>query len=102
MGSITTPVSYITSLIVDVFAPSQPSFAYGPLFGAEDSPGWVMLSPGPDSVYDIRDFKVLIDDDGNLRGDFVLRNTYDPTNGETSIGDILWFGEARGTEGGSD
>lgn len=106
---LTTPVSYITSLPIDVFEvasedehPKKVSFHYteqrtnetlptpepdaireiAEAVGISGANGirWLMFSHGPD----------LIHQDGSPdHGDPVL---YDPTNGTVSRGDIYWFG----------
>ncbi|NUP90679.1 MAG: hypothetical protein HUU25_12825 [Candidatus Sumerlaeia bacterium] len=82
--ALTTPIAYITSLIPDRCAGTGTTYAYAqvpetgplrPVLGA-----WLLLSPGPDLDWDIALGDAL---------DVMRAQTYDPTNGIASGGD-LW------------
>lgn len=85
MGSLTTPVSYLTHLLPDPFSPgaSRP-FAY---FG--DCHGYLVWTTGPDGKFDIDWTKY--DTSVPPTEAFKTQYTYDPTNGVVSSGDI-WRG----------
>jgi hypothetical protein len=83
--TLTTPVSYITSLPRDPFARSEGT-ALG-YYNAKEM-GWILFSCGPDGDYDV---DPLLDYDpaqSNPMVRLVVLHTYDPTNGAVSDGDI--------------
>ncbi len=81
---LTTPVAYINSISNDSFSPNESDpFGY---IKAENA--WLLYSRGPDKVFDLN----LIDGSEvwaeKSISDKVIINTYDPTNGYRSTGDI--------------
>lgn len=54
----------------------------------EPGSGWLLWSPGPDGVYDIRDAARLYSPDRRVPSDELIDATYDPTNGTRSRGDV--------------
>jgi hypothetical protein len=83
-AGVTTPISYITSLFPDPFAPARLSFAYHTAGSS-----WIMFSPGTDKLYDIvpeEDF------DSTTTKPALIAKTWDPTNGMVSGGDIWTAG----------
>lgn len=54
----------------------------------EPGSGWILWSPGPDGVYDIRDPATLYSPDERVPSDALIEATYDPTNGTRSRGDV--------------
>jgi hypothetical protein len=106
--TLTTPMAYITSYPVDPFTSLKGmTFVYwsinpgendpsGKITGTETHFGWILVSPGPDGVYDIPAECEVYDPSipqpsarfltGSNR--FGGAFTYDPTNGTISSGDI--------------
>jgi hypothetical protein len=82
--TLTTPVAYITMYYKDVFS-DDPSatFVY-----YTDGPGWILVSPGPDGVYDIDPLEDYISTLAQP-SPRLLEKCYDPTNGMKSGGDIF-------------
>ena len=92
--SLTTPISYLTSFIPDIYNPTrdpkssrsdsgQPPFAY-----YSNGEQFLVWSAGPDGRYDIPWRDVELDDTtGSKR--LLVDYTYNPTNGIASRGD-LW------------
>lgn len=84
-NQLTTPVAYVTSLASDVFLNAGlKTYAYGV------NNGWILLSPGPDRVYQIdpaRDFDGA--SSASLERLKILK--WDPTNGSISLGDIYQY-----------
>jgi len=90
--TLTTPLAYLTDYFSDLFVPdvNGVSFSY-----YSDDNGWILISPGPDGIYDIDppdiydssvsqpSFKLLTGT--NSQG---MAFTYDPTNGAISPGDV--------------
>jgi type II secretory pathway pseudopilin PulG len=66
LGTLTTPIAYITAIPNDPYTPGQP-YKYRKIGDNE----WVIFSVGPDLQ--------------NQNADII----YDPTNGSVSIGDII-------------
>jgi hypothetical protein len=95
--TLTTPVSYITSLGGDAFSPAcgflrkAPFCYYAPARVAYAPPGWILWSAGPDLDYDITmDSVARAYDVTTTQPSLVLLTefTHDPTNGAKSDGDI--------------
>ena len=91
-AGLTTPVSYLTLLFPDPFAPNGTGKVEGALpFGYYSDPKgerWILISPGQDRGYEIvaeEDFDSSITEPSRN----LLLKSYDPTNGATSAGD-LW------------
>jgi hypothetical protein len=102
---LTTPVAYLTSLFKDPFTRplcTKPRFYYSgryfthsthwgsivPFAYHSDDNGWILISPGPDSDYDINpatDYNSKI----SQPSDRILLKAYDGTNGTVSDGDIF-------------
>ncbi len=99
MGTLTTPIAYITSLFPDPFMDTKAATS----FYFANSSGWILWSPGPDTdqntggdlglnqsvetVYDIRISQpsvVLLTGGPGTAGSY----SYDPTNGTVSPGDV--------------
>jgi hypothetical protein len=83
--SLTTPVAYLSALFADPFNPHGSTFSYW-----QDGRGWILVSPGPDGVFDsnpARDYQ------GDIRQPSarLVSLIYDPTNGETSGGDLMYW-----------
>jgi len=96
VGGITTPVAYITTLYPDPWG-SQRWMPYA-YWVSPDGKGWVLISPGPDEVFNLDPAALeRVYDSGvsgpteALMGGVGSRGayTYDPTNGTVSAGD-LW------------
>lgn len=86
--TLTTPVSYLTSLFPDVFQRKKSrglSFAY-----YTDGKGWILFSPGPDQDYDITDPAKVYDSSVVPPSSLLVGGpwTFDPTNGASSSGDV--------------
>lgn len=100
LGTLTTPVPYITSHFVDPFAPSKgATFSYYSINNPkhpENNPehpeysGWILWSAGPDNRYDltIKNITKAYDPNTRMPSDYLIERTYDPTNGSDSSGDI--------------
>lgn len=102
LHGLTTPVAYFDSLYYDPFTghprsrwfsgdtPRIPRegawpFAY---HASADGTGWILWSPGPDGVYDLRDpAGTYLPRKGH--NPKLIELTYDPTNGRTSPGDVI-------------
>jgi type II secretory pathway pseudopilin PulG len=83
VGGLTTPVAYIAELPKDPFSPGgKLPFAY-----YTDGPGWIIVSPGPDDVYEL-DPPHDYDRHTTQPSQILLRKAYDPTNGTDSHGDV--------------
>jgi hypothetical protein len=86
--SITTPISYITSYPIDPFASQVQTFGYVS-WRSPRGVVWMLVSPGPDGVFDIPWREVV---DGQVVGtpleELLRPYTYDPSNGTISPGDI--------------
>lgn len=80
---LTTPVAYLAELPRDPFSPGgKLPFSYH-----TDGPGWIIVSPGPDGVYELdplRDY----DSRTTQPSELLLQKSYDPTNGANSRGDV--------------
>lgn len=93
---LTSPVAYLSSFFVDVYAPDRRlTYAYWtqPIRledGSVHSVGWIAWSPGPDKDYDLtaENIASAYDPTKRVPNDNLLLQTYDPTNGSTSSGDI--------------
>ena len=96
---LTTPVSYLTSIPLEVFtkkkqapyaywsAKLNDAMKYSPIYyylpAEKQRKGrWVLFSRGPDI-----DYEAAVEEGGSG-----LLNFYDPTNGMTSNGDVMRFG----------
>ncbi len=86
--ALTTPVAFLPVYPRDPFAPA-PEATYG--YFPSDSPKDValLLSPGPDRVYQIQPGQDFHPGQAASR-DLLLWNRWDPTNGSLSAGD-LWY-----------
>ena len=82
--TLTTPIAYITGYMKDPFAQGQGIYSY---YSTKN--GWILISPGPDSDYDIIPQQEYQDNFsmGTIPPG-LLDKTYDPTNGTISNGDI--------------
>ncbi len=85
VGSITTPIAYITSIPRDPFSAGREEwFSY---YTSDNA--WILISAGPDKDYDIvpqEDFQQPRD--SKALWNIIVDKTYDPTNGTMSNGDI--------------
>lgn len=85
--NITTPISYITSEFPDPHSPRRgETFAY-----YTDGDGWILISPGPDRIYDIVNPATVYtgsEEDFEIIHARLAPYTYDPTNGKDSGGDV--------------
>jgi hypothetical protein len=106
--TLTSPMSYITTYPTDPFAPIEgATFVYwsvnpgetdpsGTIVGAETGFGWILVSSGPDRIYDIPVDYDVYDPATKQPSERLLTGanrfgrafTYDPTNGVISSGDI--------------
>jgi hypothetical protein len=88
IANLQQPIPYATRSFSDPFAPTG-NQSYGYYSTERQSKhGWILFSPGPDSVYELdwtRYDPVSLHPARDL-----ARYTYDPTNGARSSGDI-WF-----------
>jgi type II secretory pathway pseudopilin PulG len=88
-GTLTTPISYIGSHILRDPWASVGKKEPGATFSYYTDPnGWILVSPGPDRVYDIdplEEYTSRI----SQPSDELLAKAYDPTNGTVSGGDIF-------------
>lgn len=82
---LTTPVAYVTQYFEDPFAPNGQTYGY---YAPADqkNPGWILFSPGPDGKFDL-DWKAY-DPATTAPSAILIQQTYDPTNGAVSSGDI--------------
>lgn len=81
--TLTTPGAYLTQYPTDPFSDDlHATYVY-----YSDGQGWILISPGPDGVYDIDPLEDYI---STLRqpSPRLLEKCYDPTNGIKSGGDI--------------
>ncbi|MCC5875373.1 MAG: hypothetical protein JJU11_04040 [Candidatus Sumerlaeia bacterium] len=76
-----------TSEFLDPFSPGR---KYPLTFYSNDH-GWMIVSPGPDREYRIKPWEVLNEEFDPTSLDMIM-NTYDPTNGTRSPGNI-WLHE---------
>jgi type II secretory pathway pseudopilin PulG len=83
-STLTTPVAYITSYFNDPFS-DDPNATY---IYYTDGQGWVLISPGPDGVYDIDPLEDYIST-LSQPSPALLEKCYDPSNGTKSSGDIF-------------
>ncbi|MBN1901462.1 DUF4190 domain-containing protein [Candidatus Sumerlaeota bacterium] len=83
-STLTTPVAYITRYFNDPFS-RNPDVTY---VYYSDINGWILISPGPDEVYDIDPLEDYISTNAQPSG-ALLEKCYDPTNGIKSGGDIF-------------
>jgi hypothetical protein len=86
--SLTTPVSFITRYPSDPFHKDGEDRTFS--YYAPDDLGWILLSAGPNCVFDV-DFETLkkvYDPARENPTPELLALTYDPTNGAVSAGDI--------------
>lgn len=84
--TLTTPVSYMSTYVLDPFMPSRRGVStYGYWVGGKHNEGWILYSPGPDLKYDIIPWE---DYAPGVRNERLINKTYDPTNGNHSAGDI--------------
>ena len=87
-GSMTTPISYLTSYFEDAFGRDDQTFAYwAPTDATGQANGWIVFSPGPDGKFDLDWTKYdpkLPQPSANI-----ISYAYDPTNGTWSRGDII-------------
>ncbi|MCX7016375.1 MAG: hypothetical protein NTW86_28100 [Candidatus Sumerlaeota bacterium] len=87
--TLTTPIAYITSYPLDVFAEGrrQP-FGYYAVPAKKNGPtGWLLFSPGPDQKWDLN--WEAYDPSVTQPSPEMIKDTYDPTNGTVSGGDII-------------
>jgi hypothetical protein len=82
-GVSSSPVAYFSRLAPDPFAPEN-DMPFGYDFTASS---WILISAGPDRVYDVIPSDILRADQGSTITR-LLHLTYDPTNGALSQGDI--------------
>ena len=90
LKTITTPVAYQGALHWDIFGPGG-RLPYCYWSGAGN---WLVWSAGPDLIYDLdveNVAKAFTPD--NKPSDFLKWNTYDPSNGTFSRGDVWSIGE---------
>lgn len=85
LATLTTPVSYLTSLYVDPCAGGSRPFGY-----FSDGTEWILFSAGVDQVQDV-DWRGMTFEQVVASGQILLLQ-YDPTNGIYSGGDIIWKG----------
>jgi len=92
---LTSPVAYLSALPSDPFARAKgATFSYYSTHSADGrNDGWILWSPGPDGQYDLTGDKIA--QIGGLPFDqstgwpaLLISNTFDPTNGTVSRGDI--------------
>jgi len=92
--NVTTPIAYITSLPTDPFRSNQEGL-YS--YGTKILTCWILHSYGPDTVADTTDLETNYVTDCNIKtdaggADLAPDYAYDPTNGTTSVGDIVRVG----------
>lgn len=81
--TLTTPIAYVTDLYPDPYAPIDGlPYAYHC-----DGQSWIVLSAGPDRVYDF-DPESDFSSSETMPSKKLLFKTYDPTNGLESRGDV--------------
>lgn len=84
IAGLTTPIAYTTTMFTDAFCPeTKRTFAYYTTTGT-----WILLSPGPDRHYDIRNPSQFFNGSSDQPTSDILPLTYDSTNGPISEGDI--------------
>lgn len=87
--TLTTPIAYISSLPQDVFSYLDADRTF--VYWAPGDKGWILLSAGPDCVFDL-DFETLqkvYDPSISQPSPALLHYAYDPTNGSLSRGDLF-------------
>jgi type II secretory pathway pseudopilin PulG len=84
--TLTTPASYLSKLYSDPFTASENNGATYSYY--KDYNGWILISAGPDEVYDI-DPEVEYDSSIQQPSPGLIQKSYDPTNGTVSPGDIF-------------
>lgn len=86
LAGLTTPIAYGFTF-ADPFAARIRDLPYAYY---TDGNGWILISPGPDGIYDITDPAKVYDSTIPQPSDFLIGGpwTWDPTNGATSRGDI--------------
>lgn len=83
-STLTTPVAHISNYLKDPFSDGlQATYAY-----YSDERGWILVSPGPDGVYDIDPLEDYIST-LTQPSSRLLEKSYDPTNGVKSAGDVF-------------
>lgn len=94
-ATLTTPVAFLMNYPDDPYAAVVSGAA---TFGYyTNDHGWIVYSPGPDGVYDLDPLTMYPHgewDDAAYLNLFALK--YDPTNGATSRGDIIYMMEESG------
>ncbi|MBX7244229.1 MAG: type II secretion system protein GspG [Candidatus Sumerlaeaceae bacterium] len=87
---LTTPIAYLTSQFKDPFAKDGQTFAYYSRVVQVDpktkKEGWILFSPGPNGKFDL-DWK-LYDPSKPQPSPEIIVQSFDPTNGVDSPGDI--------------
>jgi hypothetical protein len=83
--SLTTPIAYLTSYFSDPF---NPGGGIGTYSCHTISNGWILVSPGPDGVFDIDPMADYTTGMGQP-GPELMALGYDPTNGTVSGGDLF-------------
>ena len=81
---ITTPVAYITSMMMDPFYQGYDNLTF---VYYKDQTGWILISPGPDFDYDINPIPDY-DASTSQPSPKLMTLAYDTTNGTISDGDI--------------
>jgi len=91
-ATLTTPIAYATSLLLDQFSVKGAPFAYYSVNLPEQwEDGWIMWSAGPDGKYnlDFNTVKEIYDPNSFQPSDTLITFAYEPTNGLMSPGDIF-------------
>jgi len=92
LKTLTTPVAYIAAYPTDPFSFHRAATFVYHVAGKEKENSWILISPGPDHVYDIDPMRYF---DSPPTQPLLALNplTYDPTNGMVSRGDIWRVGQ---------
>ncbi|MCE5228144.1 hypothetical protein LLG95_00925 [bacterium] len=91
MYSLTSPISYMSTMPRDPFAPAMgATYAFYSTPGDPNKAGWIVWSPGPDGKYDLDSENIsrAYPAAGKGPSELLIQLTYDPTNGTKSSGDI--------------
>jgi type II secretory pathway pseudopilin PulG len=88
---LTTPISYLTQLMDDPFAPAK-----GTIYSYWIDPtrkGWILWSAGPDKRYDLTTQNIgeLYNPAVAVPSAGLIEKTFDPTNGTVSPGDVYRY-----------
>ncbi len=81
---LTTPHAYVNDMWPDYFSDTNDF----PISYAHNGSDWILQSMGPNRLYEMEPMAIL-ELEPEARAEALLSNTYDPTNGTWSLGD-LW------------